>query len=66
MRTDRKVICESKANKEWHESEKKKKEKREHYLQTQYNTTPSAVPVEDNEISYDCRTSLCCLVIKPN
>ena len=51
MRTDRKVICESKVDKEWHESEKKKKEKREHYLQTQYNTTPRAVPVEDNEIS---------------
>ena len=51
MRTDRKVIFESKANKEWHESEKKKKEKHEHYLQTQYNTTPRAVPVEDNEIS---------------
>ena len=51
MRTDRKGICESKTDKEWHEKENKKQEKREHFLHTQYTAKPIAVPLEHDDSS---------------
>ena len=51
MRTDRKAKCESRTDKVWHDKEKKRLEKREHYLQTQSSTIITAVSVEDDESS---------------
>ena len=51
MRTDRKGICESKTDKEWHIKEKKRQEKHEHYLHTQYNAKPTVEPLEHDDSS---------------